>query len=557
MISFPVLLQTQTPPPINISYDQARPHELLPHRRTIPLRGVHPGFNQLHLTLLVSPTGDVLHAEATGSEPAMKFWPSLQGEVGQWRFTPFKRDGHPITAQVEEYVDLVPPERLPPKDPAPPLVKPTSAVTLTLQRSGCYGSCPAYTVSLSTTGILFEGKYYVVATGKHTAPVDPDQVRALAKRFNEANFYTMAPEYQAGVTDCPTYILTAEIDGHKKSVLDYVGAWEGMPAVVTDLEEAVDKLAQTDRWITGADGLVPALQAEKFNFATFQAQSFLKAAAEHGNPATVQQFLQAGVPLKPIPDPKPDPNQPSPADVGWLSSATRSPETLQILIAAGASRDDQTDKDLALVAAASSGSIPAVTALIDYGANPNADLAKLTQFKADDETADAQSGPGSVLISAAQSGNPELLRLLLQSHPALETHDREGKTALFTAVENRSTDNDEAGTARALCVRLLAAAGADVNARDNDGNTPLHETFLTDVEQALLDLGANVNARNNAGETPIFTTVDDDAIPLFAQHGADFNLRNNQGQTVLEAAEHRGPTTQQALLKALQSQNAH
>jgi len=52
-------------------------------------------------------------------------------------------------------------------------------------------------------------------------------------------------------------------------------------------------------------------------------------------------------------------------------------------------------------------------------------------------------------------------------------------------------------------VRLLAQAGANVNARDNEGNSPLHETSLTDVEEELLKLGANLNARNKDGETPI------------------------------------------------------
>jgi len=53
------------------------------------------------------------------------------------------------------------------------------------------------------------------------------------------------------------------------------------------------------------------------------------------------------------------------------------------------------------------------------------------------------------------------------------------------------------------CVRLLAQAGANVNAHDNEGNTPLHETFLTDVEEELLKLGEDVNARNELTATLI------------------------------------------------------
>jgi len=80
-----------------------------------------------------------------------------------------------------------------------------------------------------------------------------------------------------------------------------------------------------------------------------------------------------------------------------------------------------------------------------------------------------------------------------------------------------------------------------------------NETFLTDVEEELLKLGANVNARNNDGETPIFTTVDNDAIPLFIAHGADLSIRNNKGETVVEAAQSKGPLRQEALRKAMQT----
>ena len=162
------------------------------------------------------------------------------------------------------------------------------------------------------------------------------------------------------------------------------------------------------------------------------------------------------------------------------------------------------------------------------------------------------NGAGSVLIYAAESGNPEIVREILRYHPKLEMRDRAGKTALFAAGEYRDGDKDGA---RVECVRLLVQAGADVNARDNEGNTPLHETFLTDVEEELLKLGADVNARNNDGETPIFTTVDDKAVPLFIEHGADLTIRNNKGETVMEAVREKGPLRQQALREAIEKVN--
>ncbi len=65
-------------------------------------------------------------------------------------------------------------------------------------------------------------------------------------------------------------------------------------------------------------------------------------------------------------------------------------------------------------------------------------------------------------------------------------------------------------------------------------------------------LGADVNARNKNGETPIFTTVDVDAIPLFIHHGADLSIRNNKGETVFDAAKDEGPQRQEVLNKAAQ-----
>ena len=129
----------------------------------------------------------------------------------------------------------------------------------------------------------------------------------------------------------------------------------------------------------------------------------------------------------------------------------------------------------------------AARALIAYGANPNADLSKLTVTEGAGGGMTMQGpGAGSVLIYAARSGNPELVREILRYGPKLELRDREGKTAMLRQGNIKTAIRMVHAWNACAC---LPRRVRDVNARDHDGNTPLHETFLTDVEEELLKLG--------------------------------------------------------------------
>jgi hypothetical protein len=204
--------------------------------------------------LTVSPTGDVTDASIDSSQnpdpAAVKFWPCARSEILKWKFAPFERDGHAATVQIEEYVGLVPPMRVPTGHVPAPAITPDSKIEISLARSGCYGPCPAYTVTLGSDGsVVFDGRFYTATQGTQTAHIDPAAVRRLAQKFVDVDFYSMDDKYVAAVTDNPSYVLNINIDGHSKQVCDYVGEWVGMPEIITDLEDEVDDVAHTDRWI--------------------------------------------------------------------------------------------------------------------------------------------------------------------------------------------------------------------------------------------------------------------------------------------------------------------
>ena len=151
----------------------------------------------------------------------------------------------------------------------------------------------------------------------------------------------------------------------------------------------------------------------------------------------------------------------------------------------------------------------------------------------------------TVLMAAAHSGSPAMVREILKSHPEVnatslvpciasagvpaeprpgdckQLPESDGHTALMEGAWGRDGNLPAEGVDRAEVVRLLLAAGADLNARDKQGNTALM-LCRDDVEQVelLLKAGADPNVRNLEGETALSKSYDEEVKQLLIKHGA-------------------------------------
>jgi ankyrin repeat protein len=132
---------------------------------------------------------------------------------------------------------------------------------------------------------------------------------------------------------------------------------------------------------------------------------------------------------------------------------------------------------------------------------------------------------------AAQWEDLAKVQALLRDNPKLVfSKDRIGFTPLhWSAVTGRRKDVAE----------LLLACKADVNARMNKGDTPLHIAAANDnkvVAESLLAARADVDAKDDEGDTPLHVAASmgsKDVAELLLARKADVNARNRESVTPL------------------------
>lgn len=150
------------------------------------------------------------------------------------------------------------------------------------------------------------------------------------------------------------------------------------------------------------------------------------------------------------------------------------------------------------------------------------------------------------LTSALKNNDAEMVDLLLQAYKEakvdINTKDKNGYTVLHQAV----TSDDK------ILVRILQTEGIDVDVENADKNRPLHyfcQKFkspnCSEPFQLFIEKGCNVNAQNNNGETPLHKAIFNNSVrllmvDLLLKNGADVNLLTSIGEGALHYAVHLG-----------------
>lgn len=177
-------------------------------------------------------------------------------------------------------------------------------------------------------------------------------------------------------------------------------------------------------------------------------------------------------------------------------------------------------------------------------------------FRAIAQGATTSASRNHDLSITAGIGNLEKVKALLAAGADPNAADEKGVTPLMETAGWTTYDVFEVGKEErhAEIVNLLVKKGADVNLV-RDGRTVLmaaaHESTVATVTM-LLAKGAKVNATDNEGDAALMFAAGwntTEVVKVLLQSGAEISHKNHAGKTALDVAVDKGRAENVALLQ--------
>jgi len=124
-----------------------------------------------------------------------------------------------------------------------------------MRRDPCFGTCPIYNLTIYANGkVEYEGLGYVKIEGNRKSTISADKIEELVSAIDKAKFFSLEDQYVAGATDLPAVTLSITLNGKSKSVyhygfLDCKGRFDDAPQELCELEDKIDEVVDSKRWI--------------------------------------------------------------------------------------------------------------------------------------------------------------------------------------------------------------------------------------------------------------------------------------------------------------------
>src|SRR5690242_15779041 len=151
--------------------------------------------------------------------------------------------------------------------PGPTPAHAPRADSLVLERSRCFGFCPAYRLSLRADGsVAFASRNPGDTARTATDSISPEKLEWLVQEAGRIGFFALPPEIlkdhalcPVAATDHPGATVTIFRADSAHRVVDYLGCRVGSDTSATarleslrQFESAIDSVAQSQRWVRPA-----------------------------------------------------------------------------------------------------------------------------------------------------------------------------------------------------------------------------------------------------------------------------------------------------------------